>query len=82
MTRTVLIFQATLFVRMITPTFKVGYLRLLHALDAFAEAQMRNAVPAPRRHRTRGDIHRQPLMQAGTVRQRQARSTRTGSLHM
>jgi hypothetical protein len=42
---TALIMQATPFVEMVAPKFRAVYLRLLNALDAFAEAKMRNAVP-------------------------------------
>ena len=37
--------QVTPFVEMAAPKLQAVYRRLLHALDAFAEAKMRNAVP-------------------------------------
>ena len=37
--------QATPFVEMVATKLQAVYLRLLGALDAFAEAKMRNAVP-------------------------------------
>jgi hypothetical protein len=40
-----LILQATPFVEMVATKLQAVYLRLLRALDAFAEAKMRNAIP-------------------------------------
>jgi hypothetical protein len=42
---TALILQAKPFVEMVTPKLQIAYLRCLRALDDFAEARMRNAVP-------------------------------------
>ena len=42
---TTLIMQATPFVEMVAPKLQAMYLQFLNALDAFAEAKMRNAVP-------------------------------------
>ena len=40
-----LIMQATPFVEMVAPKLQAMYLQFLNALDAFAEAKMRSAVP-------------------------------------
>lgn len=42
---TALIPQAKPFVEMVAPKLQIAYLRCLHAIDDFAEARMRNAVP-------------------------------------
>jgi hypothetical protein len=42
---TALILHAAPFVKMVAPKLQAVYLRFLNALDAFAEARMRNAVP-------------------------------------
>ena len=42
---TVPILQAKPFVEMVAPKLQIAYMRCLHALDEFAEARMRNAVP-------------------------------------
>ena len=42
---TTLILQATPFAEFIAPKLKAAYAGFLHALDAFAENRMRNAVP-------------------------------------
>jgi hypothetical protein len=42
---TALILQAKPFVEMVAPKLQTVYLRFLHALDDFAEARMRKAVP-------------------------------------
>ena len=43
---TALILQVTPFVELVTPRLQTVYMRFLRAFDAFAEARMRNAVPA------------------------------------
>ena len=42
---TALILQARPFVERVAPKVQAVYQQFLHALDAFAEARMRNAVP-------------------------------------
>ena len=42
---TTLILQATPFVHAVAPALQAAYRRFLRALDAFAEARMRKAVP-------------------------------------
>lgn len=42
---TTLNLQAKPLVEMVAPKLQIAYLRCLHALDDFAEARMRNAVP-------------------------------------
>lgn len=42
---TALILRATPLIEMVASKLQAVYLRFLHALDAFAEAKMRNAVP-------------------------------------
>ena len=67
---TALILQATPFVTVVAPRLQAVYLRLLHALDAFAEARMRNAVPALRLRKAQRDINRfHRLMRGCTARQ-------------
>lgn len=55
---TALILQATPFVEMVAAKLQSAYLRFLHALDAFAEARMRNAVPERELRRARREINR------------------------
>ena len=53
-----LILQATPFVELVTPKLQALYMRYLHAFDAFAEARMRNAVPAWQLRRAQRDLDR------------------------
>ena len=55
---TALILQATPFVEMVAAKLQSVYLRFLRALDAFAEAKMRNAVPEWELRRARHEINR------------------------
>jgi len=55
---TALILQATPFVEMVTPKLQALYMRYLHAFDAFAEARMRNAVPAWQLRRAQRELER------------------------
>jgi hypothetical protein len=55
---TTLIMQATPFVGMVAPKLQTVYLRLLRALDAFAENRMRNAVPESEQRRAAREIKR------------------------
>ena len=56
---TVLILQATPFVQAVAPALRTAYRRLLHALDVFAEARMRNAVPEWHQRKAPGDLTHQ-----------------------
>jgi hypothetical protein len=69
-----LILQATPFVEMVATKLQAVHLRLLRALDAFAEAKMRNAIPewqlrkAQRevsRYRRLMHTNRKPAVRAG-----------------
>jgi hypothetical protein len=53
---TTLIMQATPFVEMVAPKVQAMYLQLLNALDAFAEAKMRSAVPMGHLHMIQREI--------------------------
>jgi len=55
---TALILQATPFVEMVTPKLQALYMRYLRAFDAFAEARMRNAVPAWQLRRAQRELDR------------------------
>ena len=55
---TALILQAKPFVEMVAPKLQTVYLRFLHALDDFAEARMRNAVPERQFRRADREINR------------------------
>jgi hypothetical protein len=55
---TTMILQATPFVEMVAPKLRTLYLRLLRALDAFAEAKMRNAVPEWQLRQAQRDFNR------------------------
>ena len=55
---TTLILQATPFVEMVAPKLRTLYLRFLRALDAFAEAKMRNAVPEWQLRQAQRDFNR------------------------
>ena len=63
---TALIMQAKPFVEMIMPKLQTAYVRFLRALDDFAEARMRNAVPERQFRRADREINRyRRLMHAG-----------------
>jgi hypothetical protein len=63
---TALILQAKPFVEMVAPKLQTVYLRFLHALDDFAEARMRNAVPERQLRKADREINRyRRLMHAG-----------------
>lgn len=53
-----LILQVTPFVEMVTPKLQAVYMRYLNAFDAFAEARMRNAVPAWQLRRAQRELDR------------------------
>jgi hypothetical protein len=55
---TTVIMQATPFVEMVAPKLRTIYLRFLRALDAFAEAKMRNAVPKRRLRKAQRNVIR------------------------
>lgn len=55
---TALILHATPFAKMVAPTFRAAYRGFLRAVDAFAEARMRNAVPTWQLRQARRDIER------------------------
>ena len=55
---TALILQAKPFVEMVAPKLQTVYLRFLHALDDFAEARMRNAVPERQQRKADREIDR------------------------
>jgi hypothetical protein len=55
---TALILQVIPFVEVVTPKLRAVYMRFLHALDAFAEARMRNAVPAWQLRRAQRELDR------------------------
>jgi hypothetical protein len=55
---TALILQVTPFVEIVTPRLRAVYMRFLHAFDAFAEARMRNAVPAWQLRRAQRELDR------------------------
>jgi hypothetical protein len=55
---TALILQATPFVEVVAQKLQTVYLRVLHALDAFAEARMRNAVPEWKQRKAQREINR------------------------
>jgi hypothetical protein len=55
---TALIMQAAPFVEMVAPKLQTIYLRFLRALDAFAEAKMRNAVPEWQLRKVQRDVNR------------------------
>jgi hypothetical protein len=55
---TALILQATPFVDMVAPRLQTVYGHLLHALDAFAEAKIRNAVPEIELRKAQREINR------------------------
>jgi hypothetical protein len=55
---TALILQAKPLVGMVAPKLQAIYQRILHALDSFAEARMRNAVPEWRLRKARREINR------------------------
>jgi hypothetical protein len=62
---TALLLQATPFVEMVAPKLQTVYRRFLHALDAFAEAKMRSAVPEQKLRRAQREInHYRRLMHA------------------
>jgi hypothetical protein len=54
---TALILQATPLVQTVAPTVRTIYRRFLHALDAFAEAKMRNAVPEEKLRKAQRQIN-------------------------
>jgi hypothetical protein len=63
---TTLIMQATPFVGMVAPKLQSICVRLLHAIDAFAEAKMRNAVPTSQLRRAERETDRcRRLIRAG-----------------
>jgi len=66
---TALILQATPFLGMIVPKMRAFLLQFLHALDAFAEFKVANAVPELELRRAEREINRyHRLMHASTPR--------------
>ena len=55
---TALILQVTPFVEIVTPRLQAVYMRFLRVFDAFAEARMRNAVPAWQLRRAQRELDR------------------------
>jgi hypothetical protein len=55
---TALILQARSLAEMVAPKLQAIYQLFLHALDSFAEAKMRNAVPEWRLRKAQRDINR------------------------
>ena len=55
---TALILQVTPFVELVTPRLQTVYMRFLRVFDAFAEARMRNAVPAWQLRRAQRELDR------------------------
>ena len=53
---TALILQASPYVQMATPKLRSLYVKFLRALDAFAEARMRSAVPASQIRKVRREV--------------------------
>jgi hypothetical protein len=74
---TALILRATPFIEMVAPKMQALYLRFLHALDAFAEAKMRNAVSERQLRKAQHEINRyRALMHADHASP--AKAVRTG----
>ena len=74
---TALILQATPLVEMVAAKLQSVYRRFLHALDAFAEARMRNAVPEWQLRKAQREINRyRRLMHAD--HKRHVKTARTG----
>ena len=72
---TTLILQATPFAELIAPKLKAAYAGFLHALDAFAENRMRNAVPEQEFRKAEREIKRvQRMINAGGKSPRRKRT--------